>query len=281
MPIRLGSRGRALAVAALTLGGTALAAGQGQANPAGDRDPIPFTPWLDHAGSRISEREYAGSGLLGTVVPALAAAKPRGHDVSSHQRSVDWAAAKKNGAAFVYVKATEATSYKSPYFKQQYEGSRKQGILRGAYHFALPGNSSGKRQAAYFVANGGAWKNDGWTLPPAVDLEYNPYGADCYGLSKAAMTSWIKAFSQETRRLTGRHPVIYTTTQWWKKCTGNSAAFGGTNPLWIARWSTSPGTLPAGWSFWTFWQYDNSGKLPGDQDLFNGSAARLKQLAKG
>ncbi|MFE6485923.1 hydrolase, partial [Streptomyces sp. NPDC057757] len=33
--------------------------------------------------------------------------------------------------------------------------------------------------------------------------------------------------------------------------------------------------------FWTFWQYDNSGSLPGDQNLFNGSMARLKELARG
>ncbi|KAJ7796983.1 hypothetical protein B0H14DRAFT_2912963 [Mycena olivaceomarginata] len=49
--------------------------------------------------------------------------------------------------------------------------------------------------------------------------------------------------------------VIYTTTDWWKLCTGNSAKFAANNPLWIARYSSSIGTLPAGWSFTTFWQY--------------------------
>jgi lysozyme len=32
---------------------------------------------------------------------------------------------------------------------------------------------------------------------------------------------------------------------------------------------------------WTFWQYDNSGTLPGDQNLFNGSLTQLKRFAKG
>lgn len=42
--------------------------------------------------------------------------------------------------------------------------------------------------------------------------------------------------------------VIYTTTDWWTTCTGNSAAFASTNPLWIARYASTIGTLPAGWS---------------------------------
>ena len=41
--------------------------------------------------------------------------------------------------------------------------------------------------------------------------------------------------------------VIYTTTSWWQGCTGNSAAFGSDNPLWIAHWASAIGTLPAGW----------------------------------
>ena len=34
-------------------------------------------------------------------------------------------------------------------------------------------------------------------------------------------------------------------------------------------------------AIWTFWQYDDSGSLPGDQNLFNGSSTQLKQFAKG
>ena len=43
--------------------------------------------------------------------------------------------------------------------------------------------------------------------------------------------------------------MIYTTTSWWTTCTGNSASFGQNNPLWIARWASSVGTLPSGWSY--------------------------------
>ncbi len=170
------------------------------------------------------------TGLAATLTTA--ASSPKGHDVSSHQKSVNWSNAKAKGATFVYVKATESTTYRNPYFSQQYDGARKVGIIRGAYHFALPNRSSGTSQAGYFVAHGGDWKADGWTLPPALDIETNPYDKKhpCYSLSRTGMVNWIKAFSAEVNRRTGRRPVIYTTTQWWKTCTGNSSAFASTHP---------------------------------------------------
>ncbi|MGC5567423.1 lysozyme [Streptomyces sp. FR-108] len=235
---------------------------------------------------RLVAASVAALALGGTAfvdVPATAAGKPKGHDVSSHQKNVNWSGAKSGGAAFVYVKATESTTYRNPYFAQQYDGARNADIIRGAYHFALPNKSSGTEQAAYFVRNGGAWRADGRTLPPALDIEYNPYDKKkkCYGLSRNGMVGWIRAFSDEVRRQTGRRPVIYTSYTWWKTCTGNSAAFAPNHPLWLARYSASAGPLPAGWKYWTFWQYDNKGSLPGDQNLFNGSLSQLKALAKG
>ncbi|MEU7055478.1 lysozyme [Streptomyces sp. NPDC046197] len=245
----------------------------------------------DHAPSRRRARIAAaalaaltaGASAL-TALPASATGLPRGHDVSSHQKDVDWPGARAKGARFVYVKATESTTYRNPYFGRQYGGARSAGLVRGAYHFAVPNESSGATQAAYFVRNGGGWRADGWTLPPALDIEYDPYDEkqECYGLSRVRMVAWIKAFSDEVQRETRRLPVIYTTTHWWNTCTGGSSAFAADHALWIARHSTQDtGSLPSGWSSWTFWQYDTSGLLPGDQNLFNGSPARLKRFARG
>lgn len=208
-------------------------------------------------------------------------ADPKGIDVSSHQPNVNWNTVKASGVTFAYIKATEGTGYISPDFSSQYTGATKVGLIRGSYHFARPDVSSGSVQAQYFVKHGGGWSADGITLPGALDIEYNPYGAECYGLSHAAMVNWVKDFSNEYHSLTKRYPVIYTTTDWWTTCTGNSAAFGTNNPLWIAHPGSSIGTLPAGWKFTTFWQYAFSGPNPGDQDYFNGSEANLKKFAKG
>ncbi|WP_225836426.1 lysozyme [Streptomyces sp. NK08204] len=244
---------------------------------------------LFRRGAAVLVAATAAFALTGTATAARGPSAavtglPRGHDVSSHQEQVDWPEARSRGARFVYVKATESTGYVNPYFARQYEGARASGLIRGAYHFARPDRSSGDRQAAYFVQHGGAWRADGWTLPPALDIEYNPYDSkhECYGLSSTRMVDWIRSFSDEVRRETGRRPVIYTTAHWWRSCTGDSRAFAGDHALWIARHGTSgPGALPGGWQGWTFWQYGADGGLPGDQNLFHGSAARLRAFALG
>jgi GH25 family lysozyme M1 (1,4-beta-N-acetylmuramidase) len=95
------------------------------------------------------------------------------------------------------------------------------------------------------------------------------------------MVSWIRAFSNEVHYRAHRYPVIYSTRDWWVTCTGNYGGFASTNPLWIACYCSSAGTLPAGWSFYTFWQFASSGILPGDQNYFNGAYYRLQVLALG
>ncbi|KAF8842367.1 glycoside hydrolase [Paxillus ammoniavirescens] len=156
-------------------------------------------------------------------------ADPQGIDVSSYQPSVDWTTVKNNGIAFAYIKATEGTC----------------------------------RTDRSLTIHPGGWSGDGITLPGALDIEYNPSGAECYGLSASAMVSWVKDFSNTYEAATGR------------------AAFGSTNPLWIARYASAIGTLPAGWEYTSFWQYADSGPNPGDADLWNGDLAGLKRMALG
>ncbi|GAB2829040.1 lysozyme [Streptomyces daliensis] len=245
---------------------------------AAPHDDSPIKPGEAWMGAGVQQHE--GDPTDGTPPPTLAATV-EGVDVSSHQGNVNWSSLWSSGVKWAYVKATEGTSYKNPYFTQQYNGSYNIGMIRGAYHFALPNNSSGASQANYFATNGGGWSKDGKTLPGVLDIEYNPYGATCYGLSQSAMVSWIRDFTTTYKARTGRDAVIYTTTNWWSQCTGNNSSFGSTNPLWIARYASSPGTLPAGWGFYTFWQYTSSGPIVGDHNVFNGAYDRLKVLANG
>jgi GH25 family lysozyme M1 (1,4-beta-N-acetylmuramidase) len=237
---------------------------------------------------RHPERDWMGSTIplhepvIPDAVPSpTPAASVEGVDVSSHQGNVNWSALWARGVRFAYVKATEGNFYRNPYFTQQYNGSYNVGMIRGAYHFATPDDSSGANQANYFIDRGGGWSKDGKTLPGVLDIEYNPYGSTCYGKSKSAMVAWIRDFLQRYKARTSRDAVIYTTTGWWKQCTGNYSGFGSTNPLWIARYASTPGPLPAGWAYYTFWQYTSSGPVVGDHNKFNGTYTRLKALANG
>lgn len=217
------------------------------------------------------------------AVPNVSSSNVLGMDVSGWQPSVNWTTAWNQGARFAYVKATEGTTYKSSTFTQQYNGSAAVGMVRGAYHFATPNTSSGAAQASYFVANGGSWTGDGKTLPPLLDIEYGTNGAGtCWGLSQSAMVAWIHDFVNTVASKTGRQPAIYSTTDWWRTCTGNSAAFGA-NPLMVAIYgpalSSGPGTLGASWSTWSIWQYSSTGPFVGDSNVFKGTHADLVSFA--
>ena len=239
-------------------------------------------PEADRMGSTTSGRSRATPprGHRSFEQQASSASAQAGLDVSSYQSSVNWSAVAGAGATFAYAKATEGNYYTSGSYAAQYDGSYAAGLIRGGYHFAIPNNSTGAAQADFFVANGGGWSPDRRTLPGMLDIEYNPYGPSCYGLTQAQMVGWITSFNNEYHLLTTRWPDIYTTTDWWNTCTGNLASFGQAS-LSIANYSGSPFPLPPGWAIQTFWQWADSGTFPGDQELFNGSHQALVDFAAG
>jgi GH25 family lysozyme M1 (1,4-beta-N-acetylmuramidase) len=228
--------------------------------------------------SALTVAALVATALAVTATPAQAATTP-GIDVSHYQGAINWTSVRNAGIQWAYIKATEGTTFRDSRFNTNYPAAHGAGVIRGAYHFARPAASSGAAQANYFASNGGAWSADNLTLPGALDLE-----AGCHGLSQGAMVAWVRDFLNTYRARTGRHAVIYTTTSWWTTCTGNYSGFGSTSPLWIARWASAPGALPAGWGFYTMWQYSSTGSVPGisgavDRDWFNGARDRLLALA--
>jgi GH25 family lysozyme M1 (1,4-beta-N-acetylmuramidase) len=224
--------------------------------------PVAGMPGSAYAGEGAASRNKSNA-----VTNLQTGGNPLGDDVSNHQFAVDFNAVKSGGGSFAYVKATEGSSTIDGYFGTNYANAYNAGLIRGAYHFALPYESSGTAQADFFVNNGGGWSPDGKTLPPAIDVEYNPYqnGLNtCYNLSSAAWVSWLQAFSTEVHARTSRYPVIYSTADYWNTCLGNTTAFNATSPLWIACFNCSTGS-----------------PFPGDNDVFNGTSAQLTALALG
>lgn len=245
-------------------------------------EPAPNAPGAspDHSGNQSDSQSdnQARSSRRVAVVPARNYG-PQGIDVSGWQPTVDWKGWWAKGKRWAYIKATEGTTYKAKTFSSQYNGSYRTGYIRGAYHYANPGGKAGWRQADWFVANGGGWSADGKTLPGMLDVEQGGKsdGGICYGRSKARMVRWITSFLNRYKKRTGRDAVIYTNAGFWQACTGNTTKFARTNPLFLARWNTTPGTtMPGGWKTWTFWQYTDT---PLDQDMYNGSYAALKKFA--
>ena len=205
---------------------------------------------------------------------------PAGIDVSHYQGTINWSSVKAAGIQFSYIKATESTDYKDPQFNANYLNAYNAKVIRGAYHFAQPGESSGAAQANYFASNGGAWSADNLTLPGMLDLE-----GGCYGLSTSAMQSWILDFYNTYKSRTGRDILIYTSPSWWNSCTGGWSGMSAKSPLVVADWTTAANpTIPTGFPFATIWQYTDAGSVSGvsgavDRDKFNGDSSRLLALA--
>ena len=218
---------------------------------------------------------------LGVAAAAALFATPatlltQGIDVSSHEHPhnavIDWADVAAAGNTFTAIKASEGTYYDNPYYASDAVQAASAGLFVMPYAFANPfparDNGSARDQADMAARElSSAAVPASQMLPLALDIEPDPYAArqqtnQCYGLSQTALVTWIRQFMAEAQVKTGKKPVIYTTTAWWKACTGNSAAFGS-YPLWIASYGPSKPVLPAGWSKYTFWQHTSKGAVPG------------------
>ena len=254
------------------------------------------------------ERQLAGhaatpsaAGARPADLPAAASAL-QGIDVASFQHPdgapINWSAVASARYKFAFIKATEGSYYVNPYESSDAAGAQAAGLLVAPYAFAIPNYSSGALQADYLYDSAG-YAADGQSLPLVLDIEYDPYagsdgspaGSWCYGLTPAAMTSWISSFVTETQRRSGHLPVIYSTAQWWNQCTDGSSQFAA-DPLWLADYPANPASLlpagpplPAGFSSWEYWQYTSSATLPAatsvsfDASYLSSSALELADQA--
>lgn len=225
---------------------------------------------------RRSTRSIAVVTTALSAMAASALAYADGIDLSHWQGTVAWSRVKADGVTFAFMKATEGSYYTDPTLKTNWAGAQKQGIYRGAYHFARPSVGSAATQARYFVSKVGSFKGAG-VLPPVLDLEATG------GLNGSQLKTWVATWLQTTEQLTGRTPMVYVSPYFWIDNVQNSTAFTH-YPLWIAHYTTGSPKVPGGWPTWTFWQRTSSGSVSGiggtvDMNRFNGSSAQLAKIA--
>jgi GH25 family lysozyme M1 (1,4-beta-N-acetylmuramidase) len=214
-------------------------------------------------------RGYHEHSKNGPLLGSARADALQGVDVASYQHPngerINWAKVAKSGIQFAAVKATEGTYYRNPFALTDLAQAKAAGLSVVAYVFAIPNGNGGSAgataQADYlltYLAKGGG------RMPPIMlDIEYNPYGDQCYGLSQASMRSWIAQFSREVQAKTGQGPIIYGPVPWWQDCTGGTSRFGQF-PLWVPDYTTAPRPMiTKGWRDYAFWQYSSAGTVPG------------------
>jgi len=204
--------------------------------------------------------------------------KVLGIDISHYQPSVDWEAL-KSSISFVFIKATDATKV-DPHFASHWTAAKKAGLPRGAYHFFHP-----KHDVAQQVANFTMHlRPDPGELPPVVDVE--EFRAEYQAYTCEQLAKMIQLFSEGVEKELGRKPMIYTNHETWKTSFCDHEYFKG-HQLWLAAYTKQhEAKVPTGWQRWHFWQFTDSGRVPGisgsvDQSYFHGSLEELKALAQG
>ena len=193
----------------------------------------------------------------------------KGIDISHYQVVTDWTAVGK-AVDFCFVKASQGLVV-DPMYASHRSRAEAAGLVAGAYHF-LNRAESAAAQAHTFLA--AAFPLDHLVL--AVDVEYRQ--KDKTNPTYAQVLDFIGIVADATNK----QPVVYTNVGWWTVDLGNAPWPRGC-PLWVARWGSSYGTMPAGWPAPSFWQYTDHETVPGikggvDGDRFYGSISDLERL---
>lgn len=208
-----------------------------------------------------------------------------GVDISSHQHGGDKnldikTITSQGNQKFAFIKASEGTHYVNPNYRQDTIDFINTATPVGFYHYAKPSDDpeNAREQARLFVSVTGI--NQGVkSLPPVLDIEENENN-----LSSGELIAWVDAFVDEIKKTTGKNTMIYTYPNFWRDQMGNTTNFSDL-PLWIAHYNggDKPGSLPGGWTNWTFWQYTDSGSVEGynhkiDVNYFNGTESDLRSI---
>jgi GH25 family lysozyme M1 (1,4-beta-N-acetylmuramidase) len=203
---------------------------------------------------------YAAIGLFRTAAESNYI---EGIDVSKWQGVINWSMVRAAGKRFAITKATEGVGYEDGKYDANKAGAMANGIAFGAYHFARPDlnttNTGAIAEADWFVDT--ASYEPGMIIP-TLDLERTG------GKGDAALISWVKSWVGRVYERLGVKPMIYASPSFWENYMGNTSWFAdnGYDVLWVAHWGVSNPRVPGnnwGGKSWTFWQYSDSGTVPG------------------
>lgn len=189
-----------------------------------------------------------------------------GIDVSNHQGNIIWKDIDQNLVNFVFIKATEGTTFTDKSFAKNWEESREAGFLRGAYHY-FNIESDGKKQAEHFIS---VVPKEGNTLPPVIDIEE-------VGTEQAKLIVELRQYAREIEKHYGIKPIFYVNKQTYELYIRDNFK---DYLIWYAIYNADPPI-----DDWTFWQFSNSGSVNGiegpvDYNNFNGNKAEIMKLTK-
>ena len=185
-----------------------------------------------------------------TVPPRNAEARYDGIDISSHQGMIDWSKVSSDkDIRFVYIKATEGATYRSPHYAYNVTQARRHGMLVGSYHY-LTSSSSIDEQFDNFSKFALKSVQD---LIPMLDVEVRGHW------SRSQLIDSVDKFCELVEDHYGVQPMIYSTMGFYNK---NLTPHFNKHHLYIGRYSNAAPEI--NWEGeYTIWQYSETGIIPG------------------
>ena len=167
--------------------------------------------------------------------------------------------------SFVFIKSTESTNIRNPFYAQDYLIARQQGIPIGAYHF-FSYKTSGSAQASHFLMNTLFKKGD---LPPVLDLEPYPSQIAAMG-GPQVLFKHVHQWLQAVERRTKVKPILYVSQSFVNRYLPEAPDLKRDYQVWIARYGEYKPDVKL-----AVWQLSPNGRVRGihgevDINVFNG-----------
>ena len=186
-----------------------------------------------------------------------------GIDVSEWQGEIDFEEVARSGIEVVYIRVSEGTNYIDPYFKENYNEAKENGIKVGFYHFLTATNvEKAREEAEFFVSNIKKLKPD---CRLAMDFEvFNGLGVD-------EINDISREFLETVESLSGKKCGIYSDAYNAKRVFSKELARN--YPIWVADYFVKEPEDNGKWEVWVGFQYTDRGRINGikgnvDRDYF-------------
>jgi lysozyme len=194
-----------------------------------------------------------------------------GFDVSHYQGEIEWKKVRfveNTPLQFVFIRATAGNDATDACFDYNWKESKRNGFIRGAYHYYRP-NENSLEQAANFIKSVHLEKGD---LPPVLDIEALPENQSIDSL-KTGLRRWLKKIDAHYHV----KPIIYTGEKYYD--TFLRAEFSEYT-FWIANYNFWVEDIK---DDWLFWQFTDSATINGvpcavDINIYNGTPKMLKYM---
>ena len=192
-----------------------------------------------------------------------------GIDISHYQGKINWRKVKASHhpIKFVLIRSTMGDDGIDRRFNYNWKNSKKQGFIRGAYHYYRP-NENSTKQFENFSENVDLEKGD---LPPVLDIErLGKHGASNI---RAGVLNWLRLAEKKY----GIKPVVYIGRTFYNKY---FKGYLKDYELWISSFA---GKHKLKGMDWEFHQFTDKVRVKGikgtvDGNDFNGEIEDLKRM---